>query len=98
MDRPDTARPGGGLDTTLKIPLPGGLAPGASVSIAFSFAVDQPGAYWFGYDVDALPALQEGPLAAAPAAAAAASPVPAPGTGLAPGAPSPYAGGNGILP
>ena len=96
LDRPDTSRPGGGLDTTLKIPLLGGLAPGASVSIAFSFAVDRPGAYWFGYDVDALPALREGPLAAAPAAAA--SPVPAPGTGLAPGTPSPYAGGYGILP
>jgi len=98
VDAPDTARLGGGLDTTLRIPLPhGGLAPGASVSIAFSFAVDRQGAYWFGYDVDAL-ALHQGPLAAAPAAAAAPSPVPAPGTGLAPGTPSPYAGGHGILP
>ena len=68
MDRPDTARDGGGLDTTLRIPLPhGGLAPGASVSIAFSFAVDLQGAYWFGYDVDALARL---PRAAAPAEAA----------------------------
>ena len=53
---------GGGLNTTLTIPLPSGLAPGASVSIAFSFAVDGHGPYWFGYDVDASTAA--GPLTA----------------------------------
>ena len=51
---------GGGLNTTLTIPLPSGLAPGASVSIALSFAVDGHGPYWFGYDVDASTAA--GPL------------------------------------
>jgi hypothetical protein len=99
VDPPDTASTGGGLDTTLAIPLPGGgLAPGASVSIALTFAVDQPGHYWFGYDVDALP-LTHAPRAAAEApAAAAATPSSAPGTGLAAGAPSRYAGGHGNLP
>jgi hypothetical protein len=54
---PASATPGGGLNTTLTIPLPGGgLASGASVSLALSFAVDRHGPYWFGYDVDALAA------------------------------------------
>ena len=53
---------GGGLNTTLTIPLPSGLAKGASVSIALSFAVDRHGPYWFGYDVDASTAA--GPLTA----------------------------------
>ena len=40
VDPPATASPGGGLNTTLSIPLPtGGLAPGATISIALSFAV-----------------------------------------------------------
>jgi hypothetical protein len=51
---PADASPGGGLDTTLSVPLPGGLAAGASISIAVTFAVDQVGIYWFSYDVDAL--------------------------------------------
>jgi hypothetical protein len=55
IDAPATAGPGGGLNTTLTVPLPGGtLAAGASVSVAFSFAVDSGGTYWFGYNVDGL--------------------------------------------
>jgi hypothetical protein len=54
VDPPATPSPGGGLNTTLTIPLPGGgLAAGASISIALSFAVDRHGPYWFGYDTDA---------------------------------------------
>ena len=99
VDTPDMALPGGGLNTTLVIPLPGGgLAPGASVSIALTFAVDQPGHYWFGYDVDALPLAHAPRAAAETPAAAAATPSGAPGNGIAPGAPSRYAGGDGILP
>lgn len=46
---------GGGLNTTLTVPLPnGGLQPGEVVPVAFTFAVDAPGHYWFAYDVDAL--------------------------------------------
>ncbi|MEU7617492.1 fibronectin type III domain-containing protein [Micromonospora rifamycinica] len=55
VNSPATATPGGGLATTLTIPLPGGgLAPGESVNIAVTFAVDTPGTFWFGYNVDAL--------------------------------------------
>jgi hypothetical protein len=54
VDAPAGASPGGGLDTTLTIPLSGGLAPGATVNIAFTFDVGNAGTYWFGYDVDAL--------------------------------------------
>jgi hypothetical protein len=61
VDAPATASPGGGLSTTLTIPLPAGLAPGASVNIAFSFAADRHGPYWFGYDIDALAASSGGP-------------------------------------
>ncbi len=44
---------GGGLNTTLSVPLPtGGLAPGHSVDVSFSLAVDAPGDFWFGYDLD----------------------------------------------
>ena len=46
---------GGGLNSTLIVPLPGGgLAPNATISVAFTFAVDTHGTFWFGYDVDAL--------------------------------------------
>jgi uncharacterized repeat protein (TIGR01451 family) len=45
---------GGGLNSTLSIPLSGGLAADASVNVAFTFAVDTGGTFWFGYDVDAL--------------------------------------------
>jgi len=103
VDGPATTVPGGGLDTTLTIRLPGGsLAPGASVSIALSLAVDRPGAYWAGYDVDAVPA---------PAPASASAPASAPdGQGrtgqpatppsqlLHPATPSRYAFGHGTLP
>ena len=101
MDPPAMAIPGGGLNTRLQIPLPrGGLAPGASVSISLTFGVDVEGFYWFGYNVDALattasPIILHGSPRAAAAAALAG--VPAPGTGLAPGAPSRYAGGHGFL-
>jgi alpha-tubulin suppressor-like RCC1 family protein len=61
VDPPSSASPGGGLDTTLTIPLGGGLAPGATVDIALTFAVDKTGIYWFGYDVDALSKLTSGP-------------------------------------
>ncbi|MEH1098264.1 putative Ig domain-containing protein [Micromonospora sp. CPCC 205561] len=55
MDLPATTPPGGGLATTLTIPLDlGGLAPGASVHIALTFAVDTPGPFWLAYDIDAL--------------------------------------------
>ncbi len=55
VDAPITAAAGGGLNTTFTIPLPaGGLAPGESVDVAFTFQVDVRGTFWFGYDVDAL--------------------------------------------
>ncbi|MEU7752721.1 fibronectin type III domain-containing protein [Micromonospora sp. NPDC049171] len=55
MDSPATSPPGGGLGTTLTIPFDlGGLAPGASVHIALTFAVDTPGSWWVAYDVDAI--------------------------------------------
>lgn len=41
---------GSGLNSVLLVPLPsGGLAPGASVSVAFTFAVDRGGTFWFSY-------------------------------------------------
>jgi hypothetical protein len=90
VDGPATAVAGGGLDTTLTIPLLGrSLAPGASVSIALSLAVDRSGPYWVGYDVDAV---------------AASTPVRQSRTRqpaaqfLHPGAPSRYAIGRGALP
>ncbi|RQX19985.1 hypothetical protein DDE19_02105 [Micromonospora ureilytica] len=55
MDLPATSPPGGGLASTLTVPLDlGGLAPGSSVHIALTFAVDTLGSFWIGYDVDAL--------------------------------------------
>ena len=55
VDAPAGGSPGGGVGSTLSVPLPaGGLVPGASVNIAFTFAVDNGGRYWFGYDVDVL--------------------------------------------
>ena len=55
VDPPVGASTGGGLNTTLAVPLPvGGLAPGATVAVAFTFAADTPGSFWFGYDVEAL--------------------------------------------
>lgn len=40
----------GGLNSTATVPLPaGGLAPGASVAVAFTFAVDRTGTFWFQY-------------------------------------------------
>jgi hypothetical protein len=42
---------GGGIDSVLQVTLPGGgLAPGASVSVSFTFLVDAGGTFWFNYD------------------------------------------------
>jgi len=55
LDAPATDPPGGGLGTTLTFPfLLGGLAPGASINVALTFAVDTPGSFWLAYDVDAI--------------------------------------------
>jgi FtsP/CotA-like multicopper oxidase with cupredoxin domain len=54
VDSPIVAASGGGLNSTLTVPLPlGGLPPGSSVDVAFTFQVDTGGTFWFGYDVDA---------------------------------------------
>ncbi|WP_201754458.1 hypothetical protein [Micromonospora rubida] len=54
VDLPATAKPGGGLATTLTVPLPcGQLSPGESVNIALTVAVDVGGTFWFGCNVDA---------------------------------------------
>jgi hypothetical protein len=93
VDPPASAAPGGGLNTTLTIPLPSGsLAPGASVSIALTFAVDRHGPYWYGYDIDALTA----PAASVrrPATRHHANPP----TLLHVAKPSRYATGHGTLP
>jgi hypothetical protein len=97
LDAPATASPGGGLDTTFTIPLPGGsLAPGASVSIALSFAVDRHGPYWYSYDVDAMTASA---VASAPDRQSRTSqPATAPSQLLHPAIPSQYATGQGTLP
>ncbi len=96
---PATAVPGGGLDTTLAIPLPGGsLAPGASVSFAVSFAVDRHGPYWYSYDVDALAVPASAP-GHAPARHSRIRQPAAPRGQLAhPGPPDRYATGHGVLP
>jgi hypothetical protein len=53
VDAPSTGT-GGGVNSTFTVPLPSdGLAPGASVNVAFTFAVDTGGTFWFGYDIDA---------------------------------------------
>jgi hypothetical protein len=55
LDAPAPASHGGGMVSTLTVPLPGGaLAPGETVHIAITFAVDAAGSFWFGYNVDAL--------------------------------------------
>ena len=98
VNPPATASPGGGLATTMSIPLgTGGLAPGASVSIALTFAVDHGGTYWFGYDVDAT-SVSNAPIRPTPATRGTP-------TGILP-QPQPsatakaqrYAGGHGVLP
>ena len=93
---------GGGIDTTLTIPLPsGGLIPGASVSIALSFAVDRHGPYWYGYDVDALATASlpiGGARAPAPAAALIPPRPPGPMSRQATARALRYADGRGILP
>lgn len=53
VDAPITAPSGGGLNSTLTVPLPGGqLAAGGSIDVAFTFEIDSSGTFWFGYDVD----------------------------------------------
>lgn len=53
-DGPSAPTPGGGLNTTLTVPLgPSGLANGTSVAVAFTFAVDGGKTFWFGYTVEA---------------------------------------------
>lgn len=55
VDAPVSSSPGGGLNTTSTVPLPSGeLFPGQSVAVAFTFATDKAGTFWFGYDVDTL--------------------------------------------
>ncbi|MBQ1049525.1 fibronectin type III domain-containing protein [Micromonospora sp. C51] len=55
MDAPATSPPGGGLSTTLALPLDlGGLGSGESIDIALTLAIDTPGRYWIGWDIDAL--------------------------------------------
>ncbi len=55
VDPPVSADPGGGLNTTLTAPLPpGGLAPGASMTISVTFTTDVGGTFWFVYSVDTL--------------------------------------------
>ena len=53
VDAPSVAL-GGGMNSTLTVPLPDGLAPGASIAVAVTFDVDTRGTFWFGYDVDAV--------------------------------------------
>ncbi len=66
VDAPITSAAGGGLNSTLTVPLPsGGLAPGASVDVAFTFQVDVRGTFWFGDDVDARTSDSAGRRAAA---------------------------------
>ena len=54
VDTPTSGTTGGGLNSTLSVPLPSGLAAGASINVSFTFAVDTPGYFWFGYDIDAI--------------------------------------------
>lgn len=45
--------PGAGLNTTLTVPLEGGvLPPGGTVNVAITLAVDSPGTFWFGYNAE----------------------------------------------
>ena len=96
VDPPATASPGGGLNTTLSIPLPtGGLAPGATISIALSFAVDRHGPYWYGYNIDALSAPASAPSRQTRTRHHQTTP---PTTLLHPAKPGPSTTGHGTLP
>jgi YVTN family beta-propeller protein len=59
LDSPSTADSGGGLGSTVTVPLPlqsdgtHSLPTGQSVNVALAFDVDQGGTFSFGYDVDA---------------------------------------------
>ncbi|WP_405092938.1 putative Ig domain-containing protein [Micromonospora sp. NBC_01392] len=55
MDLPSTDPPGGGLFTTLTVPLDlGGLGPGVSTNVALWLRIETPGPFWVGWDADAL--------------------------------------------
>ncbi|MFI2713245.1 putative Ig domain-containing protein [Micromonospora sp. NPDC018662] len=55
MDAPATDPPGGGLFTTLTVPLDlGGLGPGVSTNVALWLRIETPGPFWVGWDADAL--------------------------------------------
>ncbi|WP_406069824.1 fibronectin type III domain-containing protein [Micromonospora sp. NBC_01638] len=55
MDVPTQDPPGGGLATTLTLPLTiGGLTPGQTLYISLAFEVDQGGRFWAGWDVEAI--------------------------------------------
>ena len=54
VDTPPDADLGGGLNSTLTVPLPGGqLSTGDTVDIAITVAVDTTGSFWLAYNVDA---------------------------------------------
>ncbi|MFJ2081959.1 fibronectin type III domain-containing protein [Micromonospora chokoriensis] len=55
MDVPAEDPPGGGLSTTLTLPLPiGGLPPGQTAFVSLIFEVDKGGRFWAGWDVEAI--------------------------------------------
>ncbi|GIJ75635.1 Putative Ig domain-containing protein [Micromonospora phaseoli] len=74
MDAPAQDPPGGGLSTTLTVPLPlGGLPPGKTIYVSLTFEVDQGGRFWAGWDVEAIgggPVLPPGAAATAAVTAA----------------------------
>ena len=97
IDPPATVPPGGGLNTTLTIPLPtGGLAPGATISIALTFTVDHGGSYWFGYNTNALTTPTTTPRH--PTRTRTRHPTPPPTTPQHPTTPGPYTTEHGTLP
>ena len=55
LDEPPYQDVGGGLSSSLSVPLPsGGLGPGASVYVELRFHVDRGGSFAFGYNAEAL--------------------------------------------
>lgn len=49
----DPGATGGGLNSTLTVPLQTALNPGDTISVAVTLAVDTTGSFWFGYNVEA---------------------------------------------
>ncbi len=79
VDAPSPAS-GGGLNATLTATqlLPaGGLVPGASITVAFTFRVDRAGAYRIGYDTEDDLVPYRAPTAPAPSATPTPTPTPA---------------------